>query len=104
MFRASAALVLAAASSFASFSFIGDMKTIKAHASAIPSNGDVNPYGLVMVPSSVRRHQAGHVLVNQAQMRARFRIITEGFGKRLLQMFGVSESRNDSGTLGGWTQ
>ena len=34
-------------------SFIGSMHTIKAHASTVPSNGDVNPYGVGVVPAGV---------------------------------------------------
>src|SRR5215472_10286817 len=82
MFRASAALVLAATSSFAASSFIGDMKTIKAHASTIPSNGDVNPYGVAVVPSSVGRLQAGHVLVSNFNDSAN----TQGTGTTIVQI------------------
>jgi len=82
MFRASAALVLAATSSFAASSFIGDMKTIKAHASTIPSNGDVNPYGVAVVPSSLGRLQAGHVLVSNFNDSAN----TQGTGTTIVQI------------------
>ncbi len=34
-------------------SFIGSMHTIKAHASTVPGNGDVNPYGVALVPAGV---------------------------------------------------
>jgi hypothetical protein len=82
MFRASAALVFAAASSFAASSFIGDMKTIKAHASTIPSNGDVNPYGVAVVPSGVGQLRAGSVLVSNFNDSAN----TQGTGITIVQI------------------
>jgi hypothetical protein len=56
----------AAADTATTASYIGPMKTIKAHASTVPFNGDVNPYGVAVVPSQI---QSGtllpqHVLVS----------------------------------------
>ncbi len=34
-------------------SFIGSLHSIKAHASTVPRNGDVNPYGVALVPPGV---------------------------------------------------
>jgi hypothetical protein len=48
----------------ASSSFIGPMHQIKAHASTVPTNGDVNPYGVAVVPRSVGRLEQDHVLVS----------------------------------------
>jgi hypothetical protein len=45
-------------------SFIGPMKTIQAHASTVPANGDVNPYGVAVVPRSGGELEEGHVLVS----------------------------------------
>ncbi len=45
-------------------SFIGSMHTIKAHASTVPENGDLNPYGVAVVPQSVGELRKGHVLVS----------------------------------------
>jgi hypothetical protein len=45
-------------------SFIGPMHTIKAHASTVPTNGDVNPYGVAVVPRGVGELRDGHVLVS----------------------------------------
>jgi hypothetical protein len=64
MHRALATLLLSAATTFAASSFIGDLKKIKDHASTVPANGDVNPYGVAVVPSSVGDLKAGHVLVS----------------------------------------
>jgi hypothetical protein len=40
------------------------MHTIKAHASTVPKNGDVNPYGVAVVPQEAGKLHAGHVLVS----------------------------------------
>ena len=45
-------------------SFIGPMHTIKAHASTVPKNGDVNPYGVAVVPRGAGELRDGHVLVS----------------------------------------
>src|SRR5258708_38454743 len=45
-------------------SFIGPMHQIKAHASTVPANGDVNPYGVAVVPRSVGLLEEDHVLVS----------------------------------------
>ena len=45
-------------------SFIGPMHQIKAHASTVPQSGDVNPYGVAVVPASIGRLEQDHVLVS----------------------------------------
>jgi hypothetical protein len=45
-------------------SFIGPMHTIKAHSSTVPSNGDVNPYGVAVVPHGGGKLRDDHVLVS----------------------------------------
>jgi hypothetical protein len=59
-----ACLFCAALSVFAGDSFIGPMKIIKAHASTVPGNGDVNPYGVAVVPASVGQLEQDHILVS----------------------------------------
>ena len=44
--------------------FIAPLKTIKTVASTVPGNGDINPYGLQVVPSSVGKLVAGSLLVS----------------------------------------
>jgi hypothetical protein len=48
----------------ASSSFLGRFHTIKVVASTVPKNGDVNPYGVAVVPTSVGKLIAGNVLVS----------------------------------------
>ena len=44
--------------------FIAPLSTVSTLGSTVPGNGDVNPYGLVLVPSSVGRLHAGDLLVS----------------------------------------
>jgi hypothetical protein len=67
--RALAALFACAALSPASalafeHSFIGQFSTVTEVGSTVPSNGDMNPYGIVTVPSSVGSLVRGDILVS----------------------------------------
>ena len=44
--------------------FLAPLKTVTKVTSTVPSNGDVNPYGVVTVPSSVGKLVAGDLLVS----------------------------------------
>ena len=48
----------------AAASFIGPLTSISTVASTVPKNGDVNPYGVAVVPTSVGHLVAGDVLVS----------------------------------------
>lgn len=45
-------------------SFIGRLNKIKAKASTVPQNGDVNPYGVAVIPVSTGELEQGNVLVS----------------------------------------
>jgi hypothetical protein len=45
-------------------SFIGSLSKISKLASTVPTNGDVNPYGVAVVPSTTGALVRGHVLVS----------------------------------------
>jgi hypothetical protein len=60
---ATVALALASTAA-ATTSFIGPLNTIQTVASTVPKNGDVNPYGVAVVPASTGRLVAGDVLVS----------------------------------------
>ena len=45
-------------------SFSGQFNTVTRIASTVPSNGDVNPYGVAVVPRSRGALVAGHILVS----------------------------------------
>src|SRR5664279_6314846 len=44
--------------------FLGSVSTLTTVASTVPANGDVNPYGVAVVPQSVRGLHRGSVLVS----------------------------------------
>ena len=48
----------------ASGTFIGGLNTVTPIASTIPQNGDVNPYGVAVVPKSNGNLHQGNVLVS----------------------------------------
>lgn len=58
-------MIWSSAGAFAtSNSFLGRLHTTKTIASTIPKNGDVNPYGVAVVPHSIGKLVAGDVLVS----------------------------------------
>ncbi|WP_228563394.1 hypothetical protein [Catenulispora rubra] len=67
---AATCLALAAAQSGATATaaarspFVGPLHTVSTIASTVPANGDVNPYGVAVVPRSVGRLHGGDVLVS----------------------------------------
>lgn len=68
--RVAAAAVLAPflaappAAAQAADSFVGPLNSVQTIASTVPKNGDVNPYGVAVVPASMGRLVAGDVLVS----------------------------------------
>ena len=61
---AAVALALSPSAAGAGGSFIGGFSTISTVGSTVPSNGDVNPYGVAVVSHSTGRLVAGDVLVS----------------------------------------
>ena len=57
-------LVALPTSSRAAGSFIGSLTNNNQVATTVPGNGDVNPYGVAVVPRSVGKLVKGHVLVS----------------------------------------
>lgn len=48
----------------ASGPFVANFNTVQTIASTVPKNGDVNPYGLVVVPKTIGKLTAGNALVS----------------------------------------
>jgi hypothetical protein len=48
----------------ATATFLGGVTTVSTVASTVPANGDVNPYGVAVIPTSVGQLVAGNVLVS----------------------------------------
>ena len=44
--------------------FLDRFDTVNLIASTVPANGDVNPYGIVVVPQSVGALKRGHILIS----------------------------------------
>jgi hypothetical protein len=57
-------VLFAAAGAAAATSFTGPLSRIDTIASTVPKNGDVNPYGIAVVPASTGQLVAGDVLVS----------------------------------------
>ncbi len=78
---AMAGVLPAAAGTGGGGSFIGGLHTVATVASTIPANGDVNPYGVTIVPRSQGQLTAGDVLVsnfnNAANQQGRGTTIVE---------------------------
>ena len=63
---------------FAALTFFGTQQfahaqTITVVASTIPSNGDVNPYGIVRIPKTIGTLVAGNILVSNFNNSANLR-------------------------------
>lgn len=63
-------------------SFIGQFHTIRTLVSTVPTNGDVNPYGTVVVPRSVGKLVQGDVLVSNFNNKANL----QGTGTTIVQI------------------
>jgi len=59
------AMVMAAVPASASGGgFLGSLGTIRTVASTVPANGDINPYGVAVAPTTIGRLHQGDVLVS----------------------------------------
>ena len=63
-------------------SFLGQLRAGSQIASTVPAEGDVNPYGLAVVPASAGRLTAGHVLVSNFNDKAN----VQGTGSTIVQV------------------
>jgi hypothetical protein len=62
--------------------FLSALTKVSRLASTVPANGDVNPYGLAMVPSSVGKLQAGDLLVSNYNAKSN----NQGTGTTIVQV------------------
>jgi len=74
--------IIPALAQAASSSFIGGFHTISTLVSTVPKNGDVNPYGTFVVPSSVGNLIQGNILVSNFNNRANL----QGTGTTIVQI------------------
>src|SRR5215831_8142549 len=73
--------IMAGAAS-AGTTFIGNLNTVTPIASTIPANGDVNPYGVAVVPRSTGSLRQGNVLVSNFNNSANI----QGTGTTIVQV------------------
>src|SRR6266566_6272349 len=66
----------------ASSTFTGPLNTVTTLASTVPANGDVNPYGVAVVPRSTGNLQQGNVLVSNFNNAAN----VQGTGTTIVQV------------------
>ena len=50
--------------------FIAPLKAVKTVASTVPANGDINPYGIAVVPTTTGKLVAGNLLVSNFNDKA----------------------------------
>jgi hypothetical protein len=63
-------------------SFVGPFNTINTIVSTVPRNGDVNPYGVAVVPGSIGRLTQGNILVSNFNNKAN----QQGTGTTIVQI------------------
>ncbi len=62
--------------------FLSELTKVSTLSSTVPANGDVNPYGLVRVPSSVGKLQTGALLVSNFNAKSN----NQGTGTTIVQV------------------
>jgi predicted lipoprotein with Yx(FWY)xxD motif len=76
----------ATTSSASSAPFLANLKTVSKVASTVPPNGDVNPYGIVTVPTSVGKLKAGQMLISNFNAKASAAQTGQGTGTTIVQV------------------
>ena len=66
--------------------FLASLDSVSQVASTVPANGDVNPYGIVFVPTSVGRLQAGQMLVSNFNAKEGAQENGQGTGTTIVQV------------------
>jgi hypothetical protein len=94
-----------AATSTPKTAFIAPLKTFSTVASTVPANGDVNPYGIVFVPTSVGKLKAGQVLISNFNAKEGAKQSGQGTGTTIMQVSTTGQltpfARIDAKTLPG---
>jgi hypothetical protein len=62
--------------------FLGGFSQVRQVASTVPANGDVNPYGVAVVPASIGKEIQGNILVSNFNNRANL----QGTGTTIVQV------------------
>ena len=81
-----AATSTAAATAPSSGPFLSNFTTVSKVASTVPANGDINPYGIVTVPASVGKLQAGQMLISNFNAKEGAKQSGQGTGTTIVQV------------------
>jgi predicted lipoprotein with Yx(FWY)xxD motif len=73
-------------SSASSSPFLANLDTVSKIASTVPANGDINPYGIVTVPTSVGKLQAGQLLISNFNAKETAQQNGQGTGTTIVQV------------------
>jgi len=73
-------------SSASSGPFLAKLTNISKVASTVPANGDINPYGIVTVPTSVGKLQAGQMLISNFNAKESAKENGQGTGTTIVQV------------------
>ncbi len=73
-------------SSANSSAFLANLRTVSKVASTVPANGDVNPYGIAFVPTSVGKLQAGQMLISNFNAKEGAKDSGQGTGTTIVQV------------------
>jgi predicted lipoprotein with Yx(FWY)xxD motif len=66
--------------------FLAKFTSVSMVTSTVPANGDVNPYGIVFVPTSVGKLQAGQMLVSNFNAKESAKENGQGTGTTIVQV------------------
>jgi predicted lipoprotein with Yx(FWY)xxD motif len=66
--------------------FLAKFTSVSKVASTVPANGDVNPYGIVFVPTSVGKLQAGQMLISNFNAKESAKENGQGTGTTIVQV------------------
>jgi plastocyanin len=81
-----AASTAATSSSASSAPFLANLQSVSKVASTVPANGDINPYGIATVPTSVGKLQAGQMLISNFNAKESAKQNGQGTGTTIVQI------------------
>ncbi len=73
-------------SSASSSPFLANLRTVSKVASTVPANGDVNPDGIVAVPTSIGKLQVGQMLISNFNAKEGAKESGQGTGTTIVQV------------------
>jgi hypothetical protein len=66
--------------------FLSLLRNVSTVASTVPANGDINPYGIVFVPTSVGKLEAGQMLISNFNAKESAKENGQGTGTTIVQV------------------